>query len=89
MQRKLTASLMTAQGHSATCGSVRAMSVLAPIADSGCGAFMSTRPESVRYPSPIRCVQIPSVGKEITGGDFFQKNPPLKKSDRENAAPIS
>jgi hypothetical protein len=28
----------------ATCGIVRAMSDLAPIADSGCGAFMSTRP---------------------------------------------
>ena len=30
-------------GHSATSGSVRVMSVLAPIADSRCGAFMGTR----------------------------------------------
>jgi hypothetical protein len=31
-------------GHSATCGRVRAMSALAPIADSECSAFMSARP---------------------------------------------
>jgi hypothetical protein len=35
--------------------------------------------ESVRDPSPIRCVQIPSVGKEIKRGGFLSKIPPLKK----------